>query len=220
MESWLLIPLPLRLLMLFVAGVLVGGQVNRGVYRLAWEPRYIGPWSPPHKKAPPRRWSDRLPIVGWWGLRREAAIHGRGYWVRPMLLELAFGIGYAWLYWWEIDGRLLPAAVIPPYPPRDIHAQYLSHLVLLTLMAVATFIDFDEKTIPDAITVPGLLLGLLLAAVLPISHLPVIRILPTEALPIVESLRLTSPAPWPGELSREPHWLATASACTWRGAWP
>ena len=40
----------------------------------------------------------------------------------------------------------------------------LAHLVLISLMLVASLIDADEKIIPDAITVPGTLLGLLLAA--------------------------------------------------------
>jgi prepilin signal peptidase PulO-like enzyme (type II secretory pathway) len=40
-------------------------------------------------------------------------------------------------------------------------------------MIVATFIDFDEKTIPDQITVPGTLAALALAALLPATRLPV-----------------------------------------------
>ena len=46
----------------------------------------------------------------------------------------------------------------------------------MALMLVATFIDFDEKTIPDEITIPGTLLGLLFAALWPDSHLPVARL--------------------------------------------
>ena len=39
-------------------------------------------------------------------------------------------------------------------------------------MAAASFIDIDEKTIPDLITIPGTLLGLILAAALPMAQLP------------------------------------------------
>jgi leader peptidase (prepilin peptidase) / N-methyltransferase len=216
---WLQIPLEIRLAVLFIAGTLVGGQVNRGIYRLAWTPRAIGPWSRPHPMAPPRRRWDRLPILGWWGLRRDAKIHGRGFWIRPMLIELGLGVLYAWLYWWEINNGLLPT-VLPTFPPmappplsmEEIHAQYLSHVILIGLMMVATFIDFDEKTIPDAITVPGLLAALLLTALLPKSHLPVVNIPPAAGTPIfLESLRLTSPRPWPGELD-SPRWLAAGWA--------
>ena len=45
-------------------------------------------------------------------------------------------------------------------------------MVLLALLAVATFIDFDEQTIPDAVTVPGTLLALMLAGLCPTGTLP------------------------------------------------
>jgi leader peptidase (prepilin peptidase) / N-methyltransferase len=211
-QVWLQIPLEWRLILLFAGGVFAGGQVNRAIYSWAWNPRPIGPWSAPHPKAPPRRWSDRLPLVGWWGLRREAKVHGRGYWIRPMLLELALGIVLAWLYWWEMQGGLYPPMTPPPFPMGDLHAQYLSQVILILLMAIATFIDFDEKTIPDAVTVPGLLLGLALAAALPNSHLPEVTFRPLAAGPDFDVLRLTSPAAWPPELSADPQWLAAAIA--------
>ena len=42
-------------------------------------------------------------------------------------------------------------------------------LLLLGLMLAASWIDIDEKLIPDAITVPGTLLGLLLATIVPMN---------------------------------------------------
>src|SRR6185503_18758243 len=84
-------------------GVLVGTQINRGIYRLAWFRREIGPWSQSHPEAPSRTSTDRVPIFGWWSLRREASIHGRGFWIRPLLLEVAMGFGFALLYWYEVD---------------------------------------------------------------------------------------------------------------------
>ena len=93
-------PLEVRLAILFVIGAAVGSLVNWAVYALAYHPRAVGPWRRPATGAPPRRWFDRLPIVGWLGLRREAALHGTGFWVRPMLVELCIGLGFAALYWW------------------------------------------------------------------------------------------------------------------------
>ena len=46
-------------------------------------------------------------------------------------------------------------------------------------MAAASLIDIDEKTIPDEITVPGTLLGLALAAVMPMALLPHVAVRPT-----------------------------------------
>jgi leader peptidase (prepilin peptidase) / N-methyltransferase len=48
------------------------------------------------------------------------------------------------------------------------------HLLLFVLMAIATFIDIDEQTVPDAITVPGTLAALAIAALCSASTLPAI----------------------------------------------
>jgi prepilin signal peptidase PulO-like enzyme (type II secretory pathway) len=183
----------------FVAGAALGGQLNRGIYRLAWHARSIGPWSAPLPGAPPRRGVDRVPILGWLFLGRESALHGRWFWLRPLLIELALGVGLAWLYHYEI----VRAALCPPGVAADsvtLHAQYLSHVALLALMVVATFIDFDEQMIPDAITVPGTLLGLALAALLPMSR-PLVLLAED---PIWERcaapLHLAVPSSWPAWL--------------------
>lgn len=159
MNQILAIPMEVRLAVLFVLGSCVGSLANLGIYRLAWHPRSISPWWRPDPKAPPRRWSDRLPIIGWLGLRREAGLHGTGFWIRPMLAELLTGIGFAALYWWQVgQAGLLPAELPRPAPPGMLallHLQYAAHLLLITLMLIASMIDVDEQTIPDSITVPG-----------------------------------------------------------------
>ena len=98
----------LRLIILGILGGLLGGQLNRAIYRWAWNKRLISPWSALPDGAPVRHWHDRIPIVGWWFLRRETKQHGRGFWVRPMLIELLVAVGLPALYWWEISGGILP----------------------------------------------------------------------------------------------------------------
>jgi prepilin signal peptidase PulO-like enzyme (type II secretory pathway) len=167
------------LLVLLVVGLAAGALINWAVYTLAWHPRPISPWAPPHPQAPPRTAADRLPLVGWWRLRREAPLHGRGFWIRPLAVELAAGAGLPALYWWEVvrQGLVQPqlAALGAPRavaPWEALWPVLLTHSVLVTLMAAASLIDIDEKIIPDEITVPGTLLGLVLAACLPQGLLP------------------------------------------------
>ena len=208
------IPIEVRLMLLFLLGVGVGGQLNRGIYRLAWNRRAIGPWSPPSDDVPRRRWTDRLPVLGWWGLRRERTVHGRGYWIRPMLLELGTGLAFSVLYWLEMEELVLwPSGTgVGTELLYAVHAQYLSHIILLSLMIVATFIDFDEQTIPDAITLTGTVLGLIVAIALPRSLLP--TLVPTPVEPGVEAshcahLVLTSStvsAHWGGGLGGPGSW--------------
>ena len=208
-------PLPVRVVILFVFGLWLGGQLNRAIYRLAWNRRPIGPWSPPHADAPPRRWWDRIPVAGWFALDRESHLHGNWYWLRPLCLELATAAALVVLYLWELDGGLTPS-VVPG--PEVIHLRFLNHVILLALMIVATFIDLDEKTIPDMVTVPGSLIAFAWASVWPSSLLPAPSAIATAAGPalIPDFLRTTSPNRWPSWLdSRWGLALAIAAFGLW-----
>ncbi|MGY8768878.1 MAG: prepilin peptidase [Pirellulales bacterium] len=170
---WLELPLGVRLVMLFTTGVLLATQINRGIYAFAFDRRFLDPWSKPPKDAPPRKWFDRIPVLGWLAISRESKIHGTGYWIRPLLLELFTGFFFAWYYHWLIGGNTIPTDIPGTLAPGTLHAMYLSHMLLYCFLAIATFIDFDERLIPDNVTVPGFLCGLLLAIFLPNSLLPV-----------------------------------------------
>jgi prepilin signal peptidase PulO-like enzyme (type II secretory pathway) len=207
-------PLEVRLVLIFFGGLILGGQLNRGIYRLAWHPRRIGPWSSAHADAPQRHWFDRLPVLGWLTLRRESPLHGAAFWVRPLLIELATGLGLAALYWYEVHKAGVFSFSGVPAPATEIlHAQFFAHVVLISLMVVATFIDFDEQTIPDAITVWGAISGLTLAALLPISRPLVSVAAPQFAFGFsITQLHLASPAEWPSWLDG-PRGLGLGLAC-------
>jgi len=211
----LAIPMEFRLAGLCAFGACVGSLLNLGIYRLAWHRRAISPWSAPHADAPRRRWYDRVPILGWVSLRRECGLHGAGFWIRPMLVEVFSGVGFAALYWWEIGqvGLVLPGVAAPP--AASLHATYACHLMLISLMLVGSLIDIDEKIIPDTITVSGTLFALLAAAVYPWSLLPDHSFGPPPLAP--DFLRLTSPNPWPGWLGGFPQLgpLGIGLGCWW-----
>jgi leader peptidase (prepilin peptidase) / N-methyltransferase len=227
-DRFLAVPMEVRLAALAVLGVCAGAAVNAAVDRLRRETKPVGPWRPHQADAPPRRAIDRVPLLGWWMLRREAPIHGAGFWLRPMFVELACAAGLAALYWWEV-GRcgLLPDP--PAIPSRDVlvvlHGQYAAHALLALLMLAASLIDFDEKTIPDEITVPGTLAGLVLAAAMPWCLLPEVvppvdfhfwQAVAVERWPMVT---LVSPAAWPESLGGFPRTgsLLLGVGCFW--AW-
>jgi prepilin signal peptidase PulO-like enzyme (type II secretory pathway) len=142
-----------------------------------------------------------------------------------MLIELAMGIGIAALYWWEIVARALnlpPEANIGTFGSTDwntiAHAQFASHVVLIAFMAVATFIDLDEMLIPDTVTIPGTLIGLLLAFLYPWSLLPGLCWIPAGAVNSErEFLQINSPNAWPAALSNAEGTVALwiALGCWW-----
>jgi prepilin signal peptidase PulO-like enzyme (type II secretory pathway) len=230
MAHILAIPFEVRLIILFVAGCALGSLCNWAIYRLAYNQRSISPWSAAPPGSPPRRLTDRIPVFGWLGLAREDKLHGRGFWIRPMAVELLTGALLAALYWWETEylGLLTPAlrqqysapgqVAFRAFVDHAVHTQYLAHAVLLLFMIVASLIDADEKTIPDIVTIPGTLLGLALVTALP-SGMPsqeVALVAPAGAI-WIESLTLASPNDWPAMLDGAPNLksLAIALGCYW-----
>ncbi len=66
-------------------------------------------------RTPPRKLSDRLPVLGWLGLRRERDLHGAGFWIRPLAVEVLTGVALATLYVLETHNavRLWPFPGMP-----------------------------------------------------------------------------------------------------------
>jgi prepilin signal peptidase PulO-like enzyme (type II secretory pathway) len=207
------LPEGVRVTCVVLAGLALAAFSNWAIYTLAYFPRPISPWGAAPAGAPPRRWYDRLPIVGWWTLRREAGLHGSGFWIRPLLIELCFPLALA-AYYLFVTAEL----GFFPEPVRDmfyggsnrlapefaawLHWIFVGHALLAGLMLSATFIDFDEQTVPDWITVPGTLLGLILASFGSRLFLPYLYIAPGAARASFEPLLLTAPQDWNPELGR------------------
>jgi len=116
---------------------------------------------------------------------------------------------------------LLPQALrvaVPAIAPIWIgvfHQPLVAHVILVCLMLVASLIDIDEKTIPDAVVVPGTLIGLILATVWPRSLLP--EVVVGMGKPVLRFLWATSPNPWPPMFAGFPHFgsLLVGLVCWW-----
>jgi leader peptidase (prepilin peptidase) / N-methyltransferase len=233
-------PLHYRLLALFAIGVCVGGALNWAIYSLGWTRRAISPWSDAPAGAPPRQLWDLAPVLGWLFLRRETPVFGPRFWVRPLLLELMTGALFAGLYWWEVERmgllpvpelstpaamptqgpRRLPIVTVVPRDPwltQVLHVQFAAHALLISLMIAASFIDIDDQIIPDAITMPGTLLALVLMAVFPWALPPELGYQMPLGDQFVDFVMLTSPGAWPpwlnGLAGNSP--LLLAWGCFW-----
>lgn len=214
-------PLLLRLVVLF----LVGAGVARLANWFSWwlvqmqRPLYVAAGRGLEQATEPSRAGSRLPIIGSWQSRRWDETHpGPSGW-RPLIVEVLLGLVFAGLYLWEVPRFELvrpqaPAGFVPAQGDWFLlHAQFISHLVLITLMLVASLVDIDEQTIPDLITVPGTLLGFLAAAALPASLLPVVE--QRAGGPVLAFLTLASPNDPPADLAPRATvgWLAVALFC-------
>ena len=249
MQIILALPLAARMTLVFVVAAMVASLLNGAIYHFAWNKRLRSPWQPKGDGFADRTWRDYLPIIGWWFLRRESKQHGSWHWVRPMFIELAFPAGLAWLYWWETEAcglfsQQLSQNLLGGIDRIDLaplaftlHLQFFAHAVLISLMVVATFIDIDDRIIPDMVTVPGTLIGLVLATFAPFVLLP--QITQPVASPLVgqelhlqdgtpavgqlgvslygEPVHLAASAPWPNSLLPAPNLgsLAIGLGCFW-----
>jgi len=169
------LPHPIRILILGVVGALLGAFINWAIYRWPYFlKRAISPWMKPDEKSLPRKPLDRVPVIGWLGLRRDHRVFGKGFWMRPLLIEIVWMIGLPWFYYWQLAGGLLGDTPqrLPANWQELTLLWFIAHSILIALMFIATFIDFDERTIPDWVTIPGTLIAIVFAAAYPVFRLP------------------------------------------------
>ncbi|GGK37564.1 prepilin peptidase [Deinococcus malanensis] len=144
-----MIPDVLLVVMAGVLGLLVGSFSNVLIWRL---PRGENIAFPPshcphcdHRLAP----RDLVPVFSWVGLRGKCRYCRAPIKSRYPLVELLTGAGYVLI-------ALL-------FPPLAFGWGTLGLMVLFTLLLVSSAIDLDTYTIPDELTLPGVVLGLLFA---------------------------------------------------------
>jgi leader peptidase (prepilin peptidase) / N-methyltransferase len=147
----------------FVLGTVVGSFLNVCIYRLPWQKSVIWPGS-----RCPRCWAaiasfDNIPVISWLALRGECRQCGVSISARYPLVEALVGLLFLGVYLVDVvHGTSLIYA-----PPFGAFAQMAYHQVLLALLVVAAFIDFELYVIPDEVTVPGMVVGLVAGALVP-----------------------------------------------------
>ena len=187
------LPIPIQFLILVVGGAIIGSLINWAIYSWTYILKNpISPWMKPHSSAAARTAVDRIPIVGWWFMRCDFTVFGKGFWIRPMLIEIVWAIGLPWFYYWQMGGGLAGGQPVPLPESWNMWAEtwFLGHSILIALMFIATFIDFDERMIPDYVTIPGTIIALLFAAFCPWFRLP--ELLPNLAGKTVEPIHFFS----------------------------
>ena len=173
-------------------GLFAGAAVNWGIYNLAWTKKQISPWGKLPQTISKRPWLAKVPIIGWWSLRSEATLHGNNFWFRPACIELGTAAVFAFFYYHQTE--------LMESPSNLLWLQLIPHLILVVLLITATFIDLDERLIPDTITVTGTLIALGIAAILPESRLidlgnPLAEIVFLKpSTPAISQTNLKSPA--------------------------
>jgi leader peptidase (prepilin peptidase) / N-methyltransferase len=206
---------------IFVAGIVLGVLINHAIYGLAYFPRAMGAWHRRPAELPPLSKGAWLPIVGWLFRRGESEFWGRGFWIRPMIIECIVPFLLVGLYRAMMNGLTIPtsirvAAADGTFGPLvtgggisswELIAQYVAYSVVFSLLLVATFIDIDERTIPDSITIPGTFLGLFASTWIPGWSLWEVRGATLPALvPVLEPMQAGSPYAWDTQWGQNGLW--------------
>ncbi len=192
MHWFIQLSLELRLLLLAILGLVGGSFANYLIYSWAYFPRHISPFAPPHPQ--------HRHVTG--AIAFPCGV-GLGCNVKSSFMVEAFGFDTAdrnrdaagadrHLLVRNTNGGLLPIGLRNPqsislFSPWA-HTLFAVHVVMFVLMTAATFIDFDEQTIPDIITTPGTWFALV------VSMLPWSTWLPTKCFG-------TASLEWPRPLS-------------------
>ncbi len=136
----------------FVLGAVVGSFLNVCIYRM---PLGLSVNEPKRSFCPNCKaqiaWYHNLPVVGWLWLRGRCANCHQPIAVRYPLVELLTA-GLFLSVWWQF---------------HETWVLLLPYWVLMALLVVATFIDFDHFIIPDEITIGGTVAGVLLSLAVP-----------------------------------------------------
>jgi leader peptidase (prepilin peptidase)/N-methyltransferase len=145
----------------FVLGSVVGSFLNVCVHRLPWQKSILWPAShcPRCLRAIAPR--DNIPILGWLALGGKCRGCALPISPRYPMVEALVGALFALAYATFVvhGGQRLGE------PAAFLKAGY--HAILIVLLVVATFIDYDFYIIPDSVTVTGMLLGVGLGALFP-----------------------------------------------------
>ena len=151
-EIWTLRPLldsPLFPWLALALGLIVGSFSNVLIHRLPLGQSVVSPRSRCPRCGRPIAAVENVPVLSWLALRGRCRGCRAPISVRYPLVEAATGAGYFALAWW-----------LGPQPRTAVL------MALLTALLVLALIDLDHHLLPDVITLPGTLAGLL-ASLLP-----------------------------------------------------
>ena len=131
----------------FAFGACIGSFLNVCIYRLPAGESIVAPGSRCNQCRTPLRWYDNVPLVSYLVLRGHCRDCGASFSARYWVVELVTA--------------LISVTLFLRFGPT---VDYLGYLYFACALLAITYIDLDHQIIPDVITLPGVGIGLLLAA--------------------------------------------------------
>ena len=135
---------PVVLVFAAVFGAIVGSFLNVVIYRVPLGQSIVSPPSRCRKCGYSLKWFDNIPIVSWLLLRGRCRKCGVAVsWQYPVV-ELITAILFVLVVWLTPPGPLM-----------------IARLLLVCILIVLFGIDLEHQILPNAITLPGIVIGFL-----------------------------------------------------------
>ncbi len=143
----------IEILIAGLLGLMIGSFLNVCIYRLPRNRSIITPRSYCPRCRQTIAWYDNIPVFSYVILRGRCRHCGQSFSCRYPLVELLTGAVFAAIVW--------------VYGPTAIALRFL---ILASLLIALAFTDLSRRILPDELTVGGIGLGLICAAIAPLDH--------------------------------------------------
>lgn len=142
--------------MAFVFGACIGSFLNVCIYRMPLEKSVVFPASHCQACFTVLPWYDNLPLLSYLIRRGHCGFCGAHFSARYFFVELLTG--------------LMAVAVMSQF---GLTLVALGYFAFVAALIVITFIDLDHQIIPDVISLPGIVVGLLFSLLSPLPTLTI-----------------------------------------------
>jgi leader peptidase (prepilin peptidase) / N-methyltransferase len=133
-----------------VLGLCIGSFLNVVIYRLPLKKSIASPPSRCRNCDYLLRWYDNIPVLSWLRLRGRCRKCGTGVSIQYPIVELITGALFVLVIWLTPVGPLLA-----------------SRLILVCILIALFGIDLEHQILPNSITLPGIVIGLLFSLIAP-----------------------------------------------------
>ena len=136
------VPAPLQIAFAAAFGALVGSFLNVCIYRLPLDKSVVWPASACPYCGRLLSWYENIPVLSWLALRARCRTCAAPIGIRYPIIEALTATMFGFAWWYYGPGVLLA-----------------SRLVLGCALIVLFAIDLEHQLLPNAITLPGIIVG-------------------------------------------------------------